>query len=119
MTSIETYRAHIGALKDRIETLKSGGEHFFIEKKDGTRHKVEHARDLDFRWGTVIESSTGVVYLSAAYPGDECWKASTGMRGCYTNEALFEKLHMEAEQGYTHRFLNETGLWGRAWVKTH
>ena len=40
------------------------------------------------------------------------------MRGNYTNEALFEKLRMEAEQGYTHAFLNETGLWGCAWVAT-
>lgn len=119
MTSIETYLADISRLQAQIEALKGGGgEHFFIEKMDGTRHKVECARDLDFRWGTVIASSTGVVYLCAVYPGDECWRASAGMRGNYTNEALFEKLRMEAEQGYTHSFLNETGLWGRAWVAT-
>lgn len=119
MTSIETYRAHISRLKAQIEALKGGGgEHFFIEKKDGTRHKVEHARDLDFRWGTVIASSTGTVYLSRADRNDKYWCASAGMGGHYTNEALFEKLRLEAEQGYTHTFLNETGLWGHAWVAT-
>lgn len=119
MASIETYLADISRLKDQIEALKGGGgEHFFIEKMDGTRHKVECARDLDFRWGTVIASSTGTVYLSRADQNDEYWCASAGMGGHCTNEALFEKLRMEAEQGYRHGFLNETGLWGRAWVAT-
>lgn len=119
MASIETYLADISRLKAQIEALKGGGgEHFFIEKMDGTRYKVECARDLDFRWGTVIASSTGTVYLSAADPGDKCWCASAGMKGHCTNEALFEKLRVEAEQGFRCRFLNETGLWGSVWVAT-
>ena len=111
MTSIEMYHASIASLKARIDTLKSGGKYFFIKKLDGTMYEVRSASDLYFRWGTVIASSTGLVYLCAADKGNECWHASAGMRSRYANAALFEKLRVEAEQGITHSFLTQTGLW--------
>lgn len=77
MTSIETYRTRIDALKTSIETLKEGDKVLTIQNLPGREPLVVHEWDeFAFPFGTVIAGNEAHVYLRVPHSATY-WVSST------------------------------------------
>ena len=106
MTSIDTYRERINALKAGIETLKDN-ETFNLRNPDGTVLIVRDNRDLFLPLGTVIAGNDEHVYLRVPH-GNTYWTSSdrdnTEPYG-YDLDQFYEFLRRRMEDGEQFRIV--------------
>lgn len=107
MTSIETYRTRIDALKTSIETLKDGGPLIIRDLPGKADIVVRKCADLRLPYGTVIAGDGDHVYLRAPH-GDVYWASARtgfGEPDGYSLEQFHDHLCEQAADGEQFRIV--------------